>query len=209
MHQTSNGKHGTPFYKGADMIWVDGVFAIIIVLSLLVGLLRGFVYELLSLFVWAGSFFTAQWLAPAIASLLPFPAELTPFRYIAAFALVFVISVFVAGLVVNLLKQLTKKMGLTPFDRVLGAMFGIIRAIFVCLILTWCVGSIDTLRYKDEWQTSVAAQGFSQMLLTIKPMLAPELSRGLKTEDLDMKDSKIELTPKLSQAIKKSKGMHP
>jgi membrane protein required for colicin V production len=51
---------------GADWILIG-----IVILSLLVGLWRGLVFEVLSLVGWVAAFFLAQWLAVTVAVLLP------------------------------------------------------------------------------------------------------------------------------------------
>ena len=51
--------------------WVDLAMLGVLLLSLVLGLLRGFVFEVLSLVGWVVAYFAAQWLAPVWAPHLP------------------------------------------------------------------------------------------------------------------------------------------
>ena len=51
--------------------WVDLVMLGVLLLSLGLGLWRGFVLEVLALAGWVAAYFTAQWLAPQWAPHLP------------------------------------------------------------------------------------------------------------------------------------------
>ena len=53
------------------MALLDGVFAGVLLLSMVVGAWRGLVYEVLSLAGWVAAFLLAQWLAPDVAAHLP------------------------------------------------------------------------------------------------------------------------------------------
>ncbi|HEX3140656.1 MAG TPA: CvpA family protein, partial [Rhizobacter sp.] len=53
------------------MQWVDIVLASVLALSVIVGLVRGFVFEVLSLLGWFVAYFAAQWLTPDVAPHIP------------------------------------------------------------------------------------------------------------------------------------------
>ena len=54
-----------------DLSLTDGVLGGILLLSLLVGIWRGLVHELMSLAGWVAAFVVAQWLAEGVAGWLP------------------------------------------------------------------------------------------------------------------------------------------
>jgi membrane protein required for colicin V production len=102
-------------------------------LSMLLGAWRGLVYEVLSVMGWVSAFILAQWFAPDMAQLLPMRGAGEAVRYAAGFVLVFVLSVFAAALLARLAKTLFSLVGLQPVDRILGAIFGLVRGAVLVL----------------------------------------------------------------------------
>ena len=51
--------------------WVDAVLLAVLVISVIVGAIRGFVFELLSLVGWVAAWFAAQWFSPQVAPYIP------------------------------------------------------------------------------------------------------------------------------------------
>ena len=118
------------------MAVADWAFLGVLVVSLIIGAWRGLVYEILSVLGWALSFYIAQWFAPAVAAVLPLQSASDPVRYAAAFVLIFIVSVFLAGLLAVLFKKLVEAIGLRPVDRTLGAAFGLVRGVILLLAVT-------------------------------------------------------------------------
>lgn len=115
--------------------WVDLVIIGIIALSVLTGLIRGFVKELIALCVWI----LAIWLA------FNYSASLDPWlqkyihdktvRTVAAFIII-LLAVLISGGIVNaILGFILKRSGLSGTDRVLGMGFGFIRGAFIVALL--------------------------------------------------------------------------
>ena len=145
-------------------------------MSLLLGAWRGLVYEVLSLLGWAVSFYAAQWFAPEVASMLPWPTAAEPVRYGAAFVLVFVGVLFAAGLLSALLKKLVDSIGLRPVDRTLGAGFGVLRGLILLLAATLVI-EMTALKSSGWWLESSGAQMLMAGLARIKPLLPEQFAR--------------------------------
>lgn len=160
------------------MTTLDWILLAIVGLSALVGLWRGLVYELLSVLGWVAAFFAAQWLAPAVAHRLPLDSLADSARYAAAFALVFVLAVFAAGLVSALLRKLVAVVGLRPVDRVLGTAFGLVRGLVVLLALTVVV-EMTQIKTAPWWQEAAATPWLSVTLAGLKPALPERFARYL------------------------------
>lgn len=152
------------------MATLDLVFGSVLLLSLLLGAWRGLVYELLSALSWIAAFFLAQWLAPELARLLPPAWGGETLRYVGAFALLFVLSVFVGGLVAKLLKTLFAAAGLQPVDRALGAAFGALRGVVLLLAATLVIG-MTPLQSSHWWRESAFAGLTTATLRGLAPML--------------------------------------
>ncbi len=152
------------------MNWVDVALVAVLVLSILLGLWRGLVYEVLSVAGWVVAFIAAQRYASAVAELLPMEGFAPALQLAAGFALVFVGVAFAAGLVSWLVKKLVASVGLRPVDRLLGAVFGVARGVLILLAVATVV-SMTPMRSEAAWAGSPVAAGLSQGLSAIKPVL--------------------------------------
>jgi membrane protein required for colicin V production len=157
---------------------VDLAFLGVLALSLLIGAWRGLVYEVLSVLGWAASFYLAQWLAPDVALMLPLQSASEPVRYAAAFVLVFILSVFAAGLLAVVIKKLVEAMGLRPVDRTLGAAFGLVRGVILLLAVTVVI-NMTAFKSAAWWQESVGAEVMTAALRGLKPVLPEQFGKYL------------------------------
>ena len=160
------------------MTFVDWTLIGILGLSLLIGVWRGLVYEVLSVFVWIAAFVLAQWFAPEVAAKLPMTGSAQSLRYAAGFVLVFVGTAFVAGLITQLIKKLVAAVGLRPVDRTLGAIFGLLRGAILLLAIA-VVMNMTALRSQADWKTSQGASMLTELLIKLKPLLPQEFGKYL------------------------------
>ena len=160
------------------MTTVDWIFSAVLVLSMLLGALRGLVYEVLSVLGWAVSFYAAQYFAPQVASWLPLQSSSETVRYAAAFVLVFVASLFAAGLIAFLGKKLMAAIGLRPVDRTMGAAFGVVRGV-ILLLAAAVVMDLTALKNSVWWQESKGAPLLTATLKGLKPALPEQFAKYL------------------------------
>jgi len=145
---------------------------------MLLGAWRGLVYEVLSVLGWVVSFFVAQWFAPELATRLPVQSAADPVRYAAAFVLIFIASVFAAGLLAFLLKKLVAAVGLAPVDRLLGAAFGVLRGVILLLAATVVI-DMTALKASEWWRESKGAPVLAATLKALKPVLPEQFAKYL------------------------------
>ncbi len=146
--------------------------------SMLLGLWRGLVYEVLSVMGWVVSFFAAQWYAPDVAALLPLQSLSDPLRYATTFVLIFIASLFAWGLLAFVVKKLVEAVGLRPIDRVLGALFGVLRGLILLLAATVVI-NMTALKTSDWWTQSSSAPLLSDALDKIKPLIPQQFAKYL------------------------------
>jgi membrane protein required for colicin V production len=84
--------------------------------------------------------------------------------------LVFIASVFAAGLISALMKKIISVVGLRPVDRILGAMFGVVRGVIFLLALSVVV-HMTALHESEWWTDSKGTPMLMTLLKGIKPML--------------------------------------
>ncbi|MRD46405.1 CvpA family protein [Caenimonas koreensis] len=160
------------------MAALDWVFVAVLLVSLLIGALRGFVYEVLSVLSWVAAFVLAQWLAPEVANWLPMTSWSQPVRYAAGFGVVFILAVFAGALLAWLVKKMIEAVGLRPVDRTLGAAFGLVRGVVLLLALAVVV-NLTPMR-RDMWWTESAGAGISNAALKgLKPVLPERFGQYL------------------------------
>ena len=157
---------------------LDWIFLAVLLLSLLLGAWRGLVFEVISVASWMTAFVLAQWLAPDVAQQLPMAGAGEAVRYAAGFVLVFIASVFAGGLVATLVKKLVTAVGLSPADRLLGAVFGVVRGLVFVLSATVVIG-MTPLKSNDWWQASVGVGLASTALKALQPVLPEEFGKYL------------------------------
>ena len=152
------------------MAAIDWILVAVLAASMLLGAWRGLVYEVLSVMGWIAAFVLAQWFAPDVAEKLPMQNSGETLRYAAAFVLVFIVSVFVAGLISALMKKIISVVGLRPVDRILGATFGLFRGLILLLAFSVVVHT-TALQESDWWLESQGGAMLMNLLKGLSPML--------------------------------------
>ena len=144
------------------MSWLDLVILVIIVLSALISLVRGFVKESISLLTWIVAGVLAFRYFSALAGMLePFISAPT-IRNVVGFAILFV-STLVVGAIVNFIfTQLVTKTGLSGTDRALGVVFGAARGVLIVTMVV-LLASLTPMPEAEWWRDS-ASVGFFQQL---------------------------------------------
>jgi membrane protein required for colicin V production len=160
------------------MATVDWVFLGVLLFSMVVGAWRGLVYELISLLSWFAAFVLAQWLAPQVSQHLPMAGAGQELRYAAGFVVVFVGSLFAGSLLGFLVKKLIAAVGMRPADRVLGALFGLVRGAVLLLAVTVVVG-MTPLNTGAWWQEAMGPRVGNVVLAGLKPVLPQEFGKYL------------------------------
>ncbi|MCX7241380.1 MAG: CvpA family protein [Burkholderiales bacterium] len=157
---------------------LDWIFLAIIGVSMVVGLWRGLVYEVLSVLNWIAAFVLAQWFAPEVAQWLPMSGGSEVLRYAAGFVIVFVVAIFVGGLLAFLVKKMVASVGLSPVDRLLGALFGAVRGVVVVLAVA-VVAGMTPMRSAAWWLDATGAQWATVALQGLKPVLPQQFGKYL------------------------------
>ena len=139
------------------MEYADYIVIAIIVISILVGAIRGFIKEAFSLAVWAAAFVVAFQYSGAVALQLEGHIELPSVRTSLAFAGLFLSVLLVGGLVTFLIGKLVEKTGLSGTDRMLGGVFGGVRGLFLVLVIMLVAG-LTPVPQDPWWQQSRTIQ---------------------------------------------------
>ncbi len=156
------------------MGWVDWVLLGTLGVSVLLGLWRGLVYEVMALAGWAVAYFGCSMLAPVLAPLLPAqrldPALLHGLSLVLAFMLI----LLVWGLAAKLLRSLIHATPLSIVDRLLGGGFGALRGLLIVLLVAVGVGMTPAAR-SEAWQASAVAPWLQVALRGLSPLLPDDV----------------------------------
>ncbi|WP_066273339.1 CvpA family protein [Hydrogenophaga palleronii] len=161
------------------MVLTDWVLLAALLLSVVIGLWRGLVYEVLSVAGWVLAFVLAQAFADQAAAWLPLAGLSPPVRLAVGFVVVFVLVAFAAGLGAWLVQKLVASVGLRPVDRVLGGAFGLLRGLVILLALALVV-SMTQMQGAAWWSGSATAATLSATLHEIKPLLPEAVARYIR-----------------------------
>lgn len=161
------------------MNWADYLIVIIIALSMLIGLWRGLLREVISLATWIAAFAIAFLFAEdGAAHLMPY-IDVPSLRAAAAFGGLFLATLLLGGLVGILASYLVDYTGLTGTDRVLGMVFGLGRGAIVIAILVLAAG-LTPIPRDPWWQQSLLVPHFQDTALWLRGLLPPDLAQNFR-----------------------------
>ncbi len=149
----------------------------IVVFSLLLGLWRGVVYEVLSILGWPLAFMLSRYWAPGLVEIFPVKSEAV--RVALAYGLVFVAALLVWAMLVWLVSKLVAAIGLGWIDGMLGALFGVLRGALIILVLVWLAG-MTKLPEQMFWREAKLSHGAEQVALMTKSWLPDNIAQRIK-----------------------------
>lgn len=173
--------------------WIDLAIITVVGLSVLTGLFRGFVKELVALCVW----FLAIWLG------YHYSGSLDPWlqnyiqeqsaRSAVAFLIILFATLLVGGIINAALSFILKRAGLSGTDRTLGMVFGFCRGVFIVALLMVAV-KMTSLPYEKYSKESQFYARFDPLVAWISAHM-PEFVKQVKT--VDKTENLIETVPTL------------
>jgi membrane protein required for colicin V production len=149
---------------------IDGVVALIIILSALLAYSRGFVRESLAIAGWVAAGVLAFMFAPQLEPMIrevpivgDFIADSCELSMIGAFAAVFAAALIVASLITPLFSSLVQRSILGGFDQGLGFVFGVARGILLVAIAYFVYETALTSQSVQMIDDSRSARVFSHL----------------------------------------------
>ena len=159
----------------------DLVAIVLVMVSVAFGIWRGMVREVLSLLSWILAFWLAKLFAAVVAGWLPASWNHQGLRIGIGFVAVMLISVLVLSLLSSLIVHLVKAAGLTNSDRVMGALFGVLRGVLV-LVLLVLLGGMTSEPREPYWRNALFSRPLERMALWAKPWLPEDVARRVSFE---------------------------
>ncbi|HEX4986854.1 MAG TPA: CvpA family protein [Burkholderiales bacterium] len=159
----------------------DFIVLFIVAVSAAIAAWRGFVREVLALGSWIISFWIARLFAGVVAGWLPAAVSHQGLRYALAFIAIMLVSVLALGLLTTLAVRLVKVAGLTSSDRMLGALFGVLRGVLIAAVLV-LMGGMTSEPHEPYWRNALLARPLQQIALLARPWLPDEVARRVSFE---------------------------
>jgi len=150
---------------------LDLLIAGVVLISLLVGVFRGFIREVLSLVSWGVALWVGWRFFKPASAYLENTISSEPVRQIAAFAFLFIAVLIVLTVASHFLSKLFKLSGIAFIDRLLGAVFGLGRGVLIMSIVL-ILGGATALPKESWWKDSALApmlQPVTDFLLSVMP----------------------------------------
>ena len=150
----------------------------IIGLSTVFAFWRGLIRVVMSLVALIAAVLAAIQFSPVVATMLPALGDNAATRYLAAFALIFIVVALVGALLGWVLSRAIRAIGLGFVDRLLGAVFGVARGVLIVVIAVLLAG-LTTLPREEWWQNALLAPPLVIAALSLRPWLPQALARRL------------------------------
>jgi membrane protein required for colicin V production len=124
------------------MTWLDWTILLVVGLSTVISLRRGFVKEALSLLAWVVAFLVSTAFSERLAALFVEYIANDTLRKVSAYVILFAATLMLGSLVNSLMAQVVRATGLTGADRVLGTVFGFARGLVVILVAIFLMEAV-------------------------------------------------------------------
>ncbi len=154
---------------------IDYVIIAIVVISLLIGILRGFIKEILSLLAWGVAIWVGLTFSRRFSVLLEKIIEFPPARIAVAFVILLLLTLVISGVINYFADLLLQKTGLTGIDRLLGLFLGIARGGIVVALLIMLAG-LTPAPEQPLWQQSNLIPYFKDLSFWLRKQIPPEIA---------------------------------
>ena len=161
------------------MTEIAWIIAALLVISTVVGIMRGVVREVLAIVGWVAGIMLAMSFGGEIAEKIPLESLGYIPRVIIASVVILVACLFAVGIFGMILRKLMEVAALSFEDRALGAVFGFVRGILVVCACVFLFGLSQSLTSSKMWQQSVMIGPADTLIEWSMPYL-PEWIRALR-----------------------------
>lgn len=163
--------------------WLDIALLVGLLASVLLGAWRGLLTELLALMGWVVACLAARFLGSDVARHVPVGEAGGQVNLLSGVVLAFVCAWLAWALVSWGISQLIQASGLGGSDRLLGAVFGLVRGLLAALVI-FVLASMTPVAQADVWRASRSVAWLGTVLQGLRPILPPEVVQFLPTPSM-------------------------
>lgn len=144
------------------MSWVDLGIVSIILISGIIGLLRGFVREIMSLVVWTAAFTIAYKLSGSFAHYFAFASDNRSVQSSISFTVLF-LGTFLVGAIANfIIGRAVSGTGLSSVNRGIGFLFGTARGVLLVSSVVFVLAMLS-MQKTTWWKQSALLPAFQKI----------------------------------------------
>jgi membrane protein required for colicin V production len=152
---------------------IDPIVLAVIFISAVYATYRGFVSETLSIFAWAAAAFATLFFGPKLAPLTHGLVSQPFLGILIGYALIFLVVLIPLSFVSFRFAESVKHSPVGTLDRVLGAVFGIVRGLVIIGLAYIAFTYMVSVKSQPEWIANArllpVIQGSSEVLLSLVP----------------------------------------
>jgi membrane protein required for colicin V production len=141
------------------MNWTDCIILGVLALSVLIGLFRGLIAEILSLVIWVAAFWATAVFGPVISAQLANSIHSVPLRTFVSYGACFVLVLILGAIIRFAIRRLIWSAGLSGVDRLFGTIFGFIRGVLIVAVLVFLI-DLTGFTKQSWWRESTLAPQF-------------------------------------------------
>ncbi|RBI83890.1 CvpA family protein [Rhodosalinus halophilus] len=171
---------------------IDGVVALVVVVSAFLAYARGFVREVLAIAGWIAAAALAFVFAPQATPLVKevpvlgdFLADSCELSVIAGFAAVFAVALLVISLFTPLFSSAVQRSALGGIDQALGFLFGVARGILLVALAYFVYETVISAQQIAVIDDSRSARVFAQLAEQIEARSDPDAALGWITRQYE------------------------
>jgi len=174
--------------------WADYVILAVLFLSVLIGLARGLISEVLSLVIWVAAFWIAWLFGPVVATYLEGSVSLPTARMAIGYGLCFITVLLVGAVFRFIISRLVSSTGMGGMDRLFGMLFGLARGVLIVSGVVFLL-NFTPLPNEPLWRESAMLPQFAapaawlgqQVPSNVRSyMHPPEALRNMKMPDVSL-----------------------
>ncbi len=146
--------------------------------SVLLGVIRGFVREVVALASWVVAFVVSSAYGGAVAPMLAQQIPDEKWRVLAAVVALFVVVLVLMNILAMLASKLIKSAGLGIEDRLLGSLFGLVRGVAVVVVLALGAG-LTVLPRQPVWKDAMLVSPLETLAVFVKQWLPQDWAKNI------------------------------
>ena len=161
------------------MLAFDYVVIGVVLISLLLGLWRGVVTEVVALAAWGIGIFAGLEYGKVSGQMLYGSLADPTMRTLAGCATVFIGILLAMAVIGMAVRSMVKALGLSLSDRLLGAIFGLVRGLLMILVLVG-LGGMTGAPQQLWWKGAILAAPLETAVMATKPWLPEDLAKRIR-----------------------------
>lgn len=161
------------------MTTFDYIVLVIIGLSIVLSIMRGFFREALAILGWIAAFVVAKTYVNQILPMMPENIPSESLRILAAFLVLFLATLLVTSLLAIALSTIFNKIGLGWLNRFLGAVFGLVRGVLIVCIVVFLAGLTDVPQ-DARWRNAMFSAPIEALVISMLPWVPNSIAKHVK-----------------------------